>query len=110
MGGVGAVEQARATIRVRSGGKPASWCLLVLFEGCRQGYSPYETQVDGLPIWGMSVKGSKEGTGSLAVARRYPPELAQAPDNPLDPSPLAVAEIGPRPRCLVPAIGGADLR
>jgi hypothetical protein len=28
----------------------------VLFEGCRQGYSPYETQVDGLPIWGMSVK------------------------------------------------------
>ena len=33
--------------------------LLVLFEGCRQGYSPYETQVDGLPIWGMSVKTSK---------------------------------------------------
>src|SRR4051812_17047408 len=30
--------------------------LLVLFEGCRQGYSPYETQVDGLPIWGMSAK------------------------------------------------------
>ena len=27
----------------------------MLFEGCRQGYSPYETQVDGLPIWGMSV-------------------------------------------------------
>jgi hypothetical protein len=20
---------------------------------CREGYSPYETQVDGLPIWGM---------------------------------------------------------
>jgi hypothetical protein len=34
----------------------ASWCLLVLFEGCRQVYSPYETQVDGLPIWGMSAK------------------------------------------------------
>ena len=31
--------------------------LLVLFEGCCQGYSPYETQVDGLPIWGMSVNG-----------------------------------------------------
>jgi hypothetical protein len=31
--------------------------LSVLFEGCRQGYSPYETQVDGLPIWGMSVDG-----------------------------------------------------
>jgi hypothetical protein len=29
--------------------------LSVLFEGCRQGYSPYETQVDGLPIWGMSA-------------------------------------------------------
>ena len=29
--------------------------LLVLFEGCRQGYSPYETQVDALPIWGMSA-------------------------------------------------------
>ncbi len=27
----------------------------MLFEGCRQGYSPYETQVEGLPIWGMSV-------------------------------------------------------
>jgi hypothetical protein len=30
--------------------------LLVLFEGCCQGYSPDETQVDGLPIWGMSVQ------------------------------------------------------
>ena len=30
--------------------------LLVLFEGCCQGYSPYETQIDGPPIWGMSVK------------------------------------------------------
>lgn len=29
--------------------------LLVLFEGCRQGYSPSETQVDELPIWGMSA-------------------------------------------------------
>jgi hypothetical protein len=28
----------------------------VLFEGCCQGYSPYETQVDGLPIWGMSAQ------------------------------------------------------
>ena len=28
--------------------------LLVLFEGFRQGYSPYETQVDGLPIWRIS--------------------------------------------------------
>ena len=30
--------------------------LLVLFEGCREGYSHYQTQVDGLPIWGMSDK------------------------------------------------------
>jgi hypothetical protein len=30
--------------------------LLVLFEECCQGYSPSETPVDGLPIWGMSVK------------------------------------------------------
>ena len=34
--------------------------LLVLFEGCRQGYSPYETQVDGLPIWGMSAESPPE--------------------------------------------------
>ena len=27
----------------------------MLFEGCRQGYSPSETQVDELPIWGMSA-------------------------------------------------------
>jgi hypothetical protein len=54
MGGVGAVEQARAAIGVRSGGKPASWCLLVLFKGFAK-VIPYETQIDGLPIWGMSA-------------------------------------------------------
>ena len=38
--------------------------LLVLFEGCRQGYSPYETQVDGLPIWGMSDQTVHAADGS----------------------------------------------
>ena len=49
--------------------------LSVLCEGCRQGYSPYETQVDGLPIWGMSAKiglncGSMMSKGWTRAQRR----------------------------------------
>jgi hypothetical protein len=96
MGGVGAVEQARATIRVRSGGKPASWCLLVLFEGCRQGYSPYETQVDGLPIWGMSDKNSFFDSGLLnAPYTPMPPSAGHClgTSNPVMPTVEGLAQI-----------------
>ena len=33
--------------------------LSMLFGDGPQGYSPYETQVDGLPIWGMSAHTSR---------------------------------------------------
>jgi len=43
--------------------------LLVLFEGCRQGYSHYQTQVDGLPIWGMSAEKDAGPTRRAARVR-----------------------------------------
>lgn len=75
--------------------------LLVLFKQCCQGYSPYQTQIDGLSIWSMSVQHMPPSTKRLVLPLVFFIGLVALGG-------AAVLSLAPTPRLATPAsVGGS---